>query len=179
MKVFATRVPISNIVGVDVGWLRFSQALNSGFSCVLLSSANPELPFKDESFDIVFSSNVIEHIPRDLYRGYLREIHRVLKRGGRFAVGAPNYPIKRIYDLVRALHNPQYRWYYLFDDPTHCNKQSIFAVERDLKSLFETVNLEPSYLFFQKDVSLLRKKKVRYILRGFGYKFFGYCLKAL
>jgi len=178
MKVFATRVPKSNIIGVEVDSHRLSQARADGFNCVLLSTANSVLPFDDQSFDVVFSSNVIEHIPRELYRGCLREIHRVLKKGGRFAIGAPNYPTKRIFDLMTALRQPQYRWYYLFDDPTHCNKQSIFEVERDLKSLFEMVHLESSPLPFESKLPILRKKKVRHILRGFGYKFFGYCVKA-
>jgi SAM-dependent methyltransferase len=39
------------------------------------------LPFADETFDIIFSSNVLEHIPHD--RAYQKEIHRVLKDDGK------------------------------------------------------------------------------------------------
>ena len=38
------------------------------------------IPFPPDSFDIVFSSNVLEHIPN--VREFQRELHRVLKPGG-------------------------------------------------------------------------------------------------
>lgn len=40
------------------------------------------LGFKDETFDIVFSSQVIEHIKEDKLMNYLLEIYRVLKTSG-------------------------------------------------------------------------------------------------
>src|SRR6266566_6847990 len=39
------------------------------------------LPFDNETFDIVFSSSVLEHIPHD--RAFQKEIHRVLKQNGK------------------------------------------------------------------------------------------------
>lgn len=39
------------------------------------------LPFGDETFDVVFSSSVLEHIPHD--RAFQKEIHRVLKQDGK------------------------------------------------------------------------------------------------
>jgi len=43
---------------------------------------------KDNSFDIVISFQVIEHIKDDL--AYLKEIHRVLKPGGKALITTPN-----------------------------------------------------------------------------------------
>lgn len=51
----------------------------------------PPLPFADESFDYVVSFQVIEHIKRD--KELVREVHRVLKRGGKFIVSTPNRPM--------------------------------------------------------------------------------------
>ena len=47
-----------------------------------------QLPFGDNSFDLVFSRYVLEHVadPRE----FLAELHRVLKPGGRFLFLAPN-----------------------------------------------------------------------------------------
>ena len=50
--------------------------------------AVPPLPFDDESFDCVVSFQVIEHIKRD--KEFVREVHRVLKKGGKFIVSTPN-----------------------------------------------------------------------------------------
>lgn len=51
----------------------------------------PPLPFVDESFDYVVSFQVIEHIKRD--KELAREVHRVLKKGGKFIVSTPNRPM--------------------------------------------------------------------------------------
>lgn len=51
----------------------------------------PPLDFPDASFDCVISFQVIEHI-RDDSR-FVREIHRVLRPGGRFIVTTPNAPM--------------------------------------------------------------------------------------
>jgi SAM-dependent methyltransferase len=47
------------------------------------------LPFEDESFDVVSSRNVFEHIV-DVERSLL-ELHRVLKPGGLFIISGPNW----------------------------------------------------------------------------------------
>jgi ubiquinone/menaquinone biosynthesis C-methylase UbiE len=44
------------------------------------------LPFADGSFDKGFSVDVLEHFPRDVIDGYLAEMARVLRPGGRFFV---------------------------------------------------------------------------------------------
>ncbi len=51
----------------------------------------PPLEFPDASFDCVISFQVIEHIRND--RKFVREIHRVLRPGGRFIVTTPNAPM--------------------------------------------------------------------------------------
>lgn len=51
----------------------------------------PPLVFEDESFDYVISFQVIEHIKRD--REFVREVSRVLRKGGAFIVSTPNAPM--------------------------------------------------------------------------------------
>jgi ubiquinone/menaquinone biosynthesis C-methylase UbiE len=46
------------------------------------------LDFSDATFDFVFSYHALEHIENP--RKALKEIHRVLKRGGGFWIGTPN-----------------------------------------------------------------------------------------
>jgi SAM-dependent methyltransferase len=44
----------------------------------------------DDSADVVFASNFFEHLLRDEIVATLREVHRVLARGGRFLILQPN-----------------------------------------------------------------------------------------
>jgi ubiquinone/menaquinone biosynthesis C-methylase UbiE len=45
------------------------------------------LPFQDESFDVVFGSSILHHLNLP---AALRDIHRVLRRGGRLVFAEPN-----------------------------------------------------------------------------------------
>lgn len=53
--------------------------------------AVPPLDFADESFDYVISFQVIEHIEND--KEFVREVSRVLRKGGKFIVSTPNAPM--------------------------------------------------------------------------------------
>lgn len=60
-----------------------------------------DLPFKTESFDVVCSSELIEHV-LDAGRA-LSEMARVVKKGGRIIIAGPNLcsPLLPLIDLVR------------------------------------------------------------------------------
>ena len=60
-----------------------------------------DLPFKTESFDVVCSSELIEHVP-DAERT-LSEMMRVVRKGGRIITAGPNLcsPILPLVDLLR------------------------------------------------------------------------------
>jgi SAM-dependent methyltransferase len=81
------------------------------------------LPFPDESFDLVFSTEVLQHV-QDLERT-ISETYRVLRRGGHCYHEAPNnlYPWEFHYRVfwIPYLPRPLGRWYarMLRKDPRH------------------------------------------------------------
>ncbi len=75
---------VSNIIGLDVCEDTIGYASEKYKSNNLLFEKYDgiKLPYPDETFDVVISFQVIEHIPDDL--NYISEIYRVLKKGGIF-----------------------------------------------------------------------------------------------
>jgi SAM-dependent methyltransferase len=176
MEMFGRWIPQSSVFGVDTDPQRVIEAKRKGLNSLRTGPQSGCLPFKDKSFALVFSSNVVEHIPRALYLAYLEEIHRVLEPQGRFVVSTPNYPFKRVYDLFKALKT-EHTSYYLFDDPTHVNRLSLHQLERDLRDVFSEVHLKADHVFLQNRIPLLRHPNVQRRLRVLGDKAIGYCVK--
>lgn len=48
------------------------------------------LPFENESFDLVYHSHLLEHLPRDEISAFMQECRRVLKIGGIIRIAIPN-----------------------------------------------------------------------------------------
>lgn len=48
------------------------------------------LPFPDNSFDVVYHSNVLEHLPSHMGNDMIRECYRVLKPGGVIRINVPD-----------------------------------------------------------------------------------------
>jgi SAM-dependent methyltransferase len=55
-----------------------------------VADAAKRLPFKEATFDLVYASHVLEHIPWYQTETVLREWRRVLKPGGRLELWVPN-----------------------------------------------------------------------------------------
>jgi len=50
---------------------------------------NNIMPYEDNTFDLVFSTDVLEHVEDDAM--FVKEHLRVCKKGGRVVIGTPNY----------------------------------------------------------------------------------------
>ena len=83
--------------------LEFFEELNTGASIFMQGSVY-KLPFEDDSFDLIFCSEVLEHL--DDYHLALNEIYRVLKPGGNFLPSVPSFwPEKICWILSREYQN--------------------------------------------------------------------------
>jgi SAM-dependent methyltransferase len=81
--------------------LRFRDARGDAhekaFSSCLVNVERGQLPFEDDSFDVVLFCEVIEHLLMDPLAA-LREINRVLRSGGRLIVTTPN--VNRLQNVI-------------------------------------------------------------------------------
>ena len=82
-----TAVPDVKITGLDFdeGHIRFAKdkAVQLGLNCEFICGDALAAPYADETFDLVFSSTVAEHLPTEKF---LAEQKRLLKKGGRICV---------------------------------------------------------------------------------------------
>jgi len=94
-----TRIlPWMAAAGADVYGLDLSQvvtrrahenARREGIDLSIVRADIREIPFRANSFDLVYTMGTIEHIAE--YRDSLAEIHRVMKIGGTAIIGVPNF----------------------------------------------------------------------------------------
>ena len=68
------------------------------------------LPFKDNSFDVVYSEGVIEHFPIDESQKMLAEHTRVCRRGGLVVVSVPNR-FALLHSLTKLLLGKRFLFY--------------------------------------------------------------------
>ena len=104
----------AKVTGIDIGpkliKINKQKTPNGKF---LVSSAS-RLKFNDESFDIVLSTEVIEHV--DHQNKAINEMFRVLKSNGILVITTPNRVFKPLFDFlslvrIRPYHGNE-KWYY-------------------------------------------------------------------
>ena len=92
--------PGGAVSGIDASAEMIAQAeeraRQAGADVTFSQAAMEDLPFPDDSFDVILSCQALHHVPRDAKFAALAEMHRVLKPGGR---------------LLLLDHGAPYRWY--------------------------------------------------------------------
>jgi SAM-dependent methyltransferase len=107
-----------------------------------------QLPFADDTFDYVVSSDVLGHIPFDKKDVLFAEMHRVLKPGGR-AVHVIETDASNVW-FREARKIPGYFEKYFVDVPGHVGMELPTALRnRFLKHGFKQVRFQKLYGFFQ------------------------------
>lgn len=94
----------ARVVGIDVD-LPSLEYLAQRTNVVPIHATAEHLPFKDGAFDVVFCTEVLEHIENDA--GVVREMARVTAKGGTLLATTPNgavVPLTREIDHVHLRH---------------------------------------------------------------------------
>ena len=107
----------ANVTGIDIGpnlvAINKKKTPKGQFK---VASAS-KLPFKDNQFDVVLSTEVIEHV--DKQNQALGEMARVLKKGGMLVITTPNRIFKPLFDFLSITKIRPYQgnenWIYSWD----------------------------------------------------------------
>jgi SAM-dependent methyltransferase len=79
-----------DVYGLDIAAAALKHVRKRGFGKVAQASIT-EIPFRSESFDIVFTFEVVTQTPYEIHHLSLGEMHRVLKPGGHLFVRVPAF----------------------------------------------------------------------------------------
>jgi SAM-dependent methyltransferase len=118
------------------------------------------VPSEQDAFDVVFSACVFHHIPHDEHMVWLRELHRITRRGGLIAVFEHN-PLNPL--TVRAVNTC----------PFDVNAKLIFArdLARRLRDAGWASPLIKYNLFFPRRLALLRPLETNLSWLPFGAQY--------
>jgi methionine biosynthesis protein MetW len=109
------------VYGIEISRKQAAEARRNGINMVV-GDIDQGLPFRDESFDLVISNQVIEHVNNT--DNFVIECHRVLKNGGICIASTPNLasfhnifslmlgyqpPVTNVSDMI-ACGNPLNPW---------------------------------------------------------------------
>ncbi len=83
------------------------------------------LPFKDETFDCVISSQVIEHIPRE--QVLFDEMWRVLRPGGMLIIGTPDYATWQ-WRTIEPIYGMLMPWAYRDEHISHYTREELSGI---------------------------------------------------
>jgi ubiquinone/menaquinone biosynthesis C-methylase UbiE len=120
-------------IGVDMGMPGLQNGKRNCANAFFIAADLVQLPFHDNTFDLIYSIDVIEHLECPL--SALQEYQRVCKKGGHVFIQTPNYPVKRVYDFYHWLRGVRRS---LADDPTHVSRLNTFM----LKVMMNQVGLQ-------------------------------------
>ena len=114
---------LNNAIGMDLsmGKMRFLR----GRGIPLVRGSAFTLPFKDDSFDCLINSQVIEHIPFD--EALFTEMRRVLRPGGKLVIGTPDYATVG-WNIIEPLYGFLMPGGYHDEHITHYTRQSLTDV---------------------------------------------------
>ncbi len=94
------------------------------------------LPFRDETFDIIFHQGLLEHFRKPLAEGLLRENIRILKQGGLLLVDVPQR--WHSYTVAKHILIAMDKWF--------AGWERSFSVG-ELRSLLRSLGLTPVYAY--------------------------------
>lgn len=160
----------SNLISIDIEDNRTNK------SNFIFLVSNESLPFKDNSFDIVISNHVIEHVTNN--KLHLNEIYRVLKKNGIMYLATPNrlWPWEVHYKLPLLHYLPNSIFIYILKKTGKYHENLNLLYWWDIKKLTKTrFKLKPycdKVLKHPEKYYLNTNKLIKYILNHIPLKIY-------
>lgn len=131
------------------------------------------IPFRDESFDYVIFSEVLEHIPEDLISNSIKELCRVLKYSGRLLGTVPfNENLEASKVFCPACSETFHRWGHLHS----YDKERLSSVLESGGFIVKSLKTTAFPDFSRASIALLARAIFRYILGRIGDQLVNPCI---
>jgi len=110
---------------------------------ILKLSDAENLPFNDNTFDYVLSTEAFHHFPNP--DTAVKEISRVLKKNGRFVLADVNFYFNFIHKLFKILEPGHVRIYSMEEFKTLFEKNNLKIIEQKRTGLFAILTIGRKY----------------------------------
>jgi len=143
----------ANVTAVDIGERLVEKTKKKIPDAKILLASAADLPFKDECFDIVLSTEVIEHVEDQ--KKALSEQMRVLKKGGYLVLTTPNKVFKPVFDFLSFI---KFR-------PYHGNEKwiSSYEIKKFMKKMGADIIKETHFNFIYPNELLDRLENIYFL----------------
>ncbi len=138
-----------DITGTEIGddYINFAK---TNLSVDLSKIDGEKLNFEDQTFDIVLSFDVLEHIPNT--DKHLQEVKRILKPGGFYLFGTPNKITNIPFEIIKEKSFSKYKKY-------HCSLYTYHGLTKKLEQNY----FEPEFIKIPVVNSFFKNKIKKYI----------------
>src|SRR3989344_2450713 len=99
-----------NVIGIDMSNDLLDYAKKNHKTCNFMKMSGDKLKFKDNSFDVVLSFDVLEHILN--LEKHVKEVKRVLKEGGYYLLQTPNKWTSLPYSIIKDKSFSKWKTYH-------------------------------------------------------------------
>lgn len=131
-------LPFGDIYGIDISRSSIKNARKI-YKGVKAADASKRIPYKNNSFDIIFSSEVFGHIDKEDKDNFLREVKRVLKPGGILVFSIETFGKNMLTDFLKR--KKLYRKYWV-DYHGHIGLESPGETVKRIESFFPILHSE-------------------------------------
>ena len=155
-KKLAEKYAKTKIIGADASEavIKYAKKTSTLRNISFVSAPAEKLPFKNETFDVVIISHLIEHLANP--QKALKEVRRVLTKNGKMFLTTPNY--FSLWPLAEFVFDKSIASEGYSLNEQHISRFDYFSIKKSVKEAGFLVSKEKSLYLFSLEASVLAKK---------------------